>query len=48
MLFATTVGGQGKSGVKPARSRHCDRVTKRLHDEVSHWDADGLPGRRSH
>jgi hypothetical protein len=21
-----TVGGQGKSGEKPARSRHCDRV----------------------
>ena len=27
-----TVGGQGKSGAKPARSRHCDRASTASHD----------------
>jgi hypothetical protein len=33
-----TVGGQGKSGAKPARSRHCDRVKEVAGAlRASHW-----------
>ena len=42
-----TAGGPGKSGEKPARSRHCDRATKRRTTSASsHWEAHCLPGRR--
>ena len=34
-----TTGGQGKSGVNPARSRHCDRLG---HPHGSHWGATAL------
>ena len=36
--------GQGKSGEKPARSRHCDR--RRGVASTSHWGATSAPGRR--
>ena len=39
-----TVGGQGKSGEKPARSRHCDRA-KKPQAKASHWGRHGVPGK---
>ena len=42
-----TAGGQGKSGAKPARSRHCDRVRVSPHDSAAEpLGADASPGRR--
>ena len=39
-----TVGGQGKSGEKPARSRHCDRVKEVAGAfGASHWGATQIP-----
>jgi hypothetical protein len=40
-----TAGGQGKSGEKPARSRHCDRVMKRLHDASQPLGRHRRPGK---
>src|SRR5918992_434230 len=42
-LRRSSAGGQGKSGAKPARSRHCERALRRRR---CHWEADGFPGRR--
>ena len=43
---AHTVGGQGKSGAKPARSRHCDRAEGRRGPErAGHWGRHRLPGK---
>src|SRR5215211_6873539 len=38
-----SAGGTGKSGAKPARSRHCERALRRSR---GHWGVDGSPGRR--
>ncbi len=40
----TIIGcGQGKSGAKPARSRHCDRVEGRRMTQFGHWSARERP-----
>ena len=39
----TTAGGQGKSGEKPARSRHCDRA---MRPRQGHWGVLDSLGRR--
>ena len=41
-----TAGGPGKSGESPARSRHCDRVTKAPHDCGQPLGGHRPPGRR--
>src|ERR1044071_5208923 len=41
-----TVGGQGKSGAKPARSRHCDRVKEVAGaPSAGHWGGHRFPGK---
>ena len=40
-----TVGGQGKSGAKPARSRHCDRAATASHDASQPLRRDSGPGK---